>query len=248
MTTRILIADDQEDVRIGFTLILNAQPDMTVVGAAADGTTALELARRLKPDIVLADIRMPRLDGLELTRQLAGPDVMDPTRVIVVTTFDLDDYVTTALRNGACGFLLKRSGPTLLIEAVRAAMAGDTLISPQVTVRLLRNLTAPTTTVPTTTLPAITVPASPVAATPVAARTDGADQPGSANGATTLTRRELDIARGVAEGKTNAEIAADLFISPGTVKTHISNIQGKIAARNRVGIAAWAWANGHLTP
>ncbi|MEV0389335.1 response regulator transcription factor [Nonomuraea sp. NPDC050643] len=136
MTTRILIADDQEDVRIGFRLILNAQPDMTVVGEAADGAQAVELARHLRPDVVLADIRMPRIDGLEVTRRLAAE-----TRVIVVTTFDLDEYVHTALREGACGFLLKRSGPTLLVEAVRAAMAGDTLISPQVTVRLLRSLT-----------------------------------------------------------------------------------------------------------
>jgi DNA-binding NarL/FixJ family response regulator len=136
MTTRILLADDQEDVRIGFRLILDAQPDMTVVGEAADGTRAVELARHLRPDVVLADVRMPGLDGLEVTRRLAAE-----TRVIVVTTFDLDEYVHTALRAGACGFLLKRSGPALLVEAVRAAMAGDTLISPQVTVRLLQGLT-----------------------------------------------------------------------------------------------------------
>lgn len=143
VTTRILLADDQDDVRSGFRLILDSQPDMTVVGEAADGATALDLARRLRPDIVLADIRMPRLDGLELTRLLAGPEAAEPTRVVVVTTFDLDDYVHTALRNGACGFLLKRSGPALLIEGVRAAMAGDALISPQITVRLLRHLSAP---------------------------------------------------------------------------------------------------------
>lgn len=138
MSTRILIADDQDDVRIGFRLILDAQPDMTVVGEAADGLKAVELARHLRPDVVLADIRMPGLDGLEVTRLLSGE-----TKVIVVTTFDLDEYVHTALRDGASGFLLKRSGPTLLIEAVRAAMAGDALISPQVTVRLLRHLRAP---------------------------------------------------------------------------------------------------------
>lgn len=143
MTTRILIADDQEDVRNGFRLILDSQPDMTVVGEAADGAEAVELARTLRPDVVLADIRMPRLDGLEVTRLLAGPTAEHPVRVVVVTTFDLDDYVHTALRNGACGFLLKRSGPNLLIEGVRAAMAGDTLISPQLTVRLLRGLSAP---------------------------------------------------------------------------------------------------------
>ena len=143
MTTRILVADDQEMVRHGFRLILDAQPDMRVVADAADGATALALARRLRPDVVLADVRMPRMDGLELTRALAGPGVADPTRVVVVTTFDLDEYVHAALRDGACGFLLKRSGPTLLVEAVRAAMAGDALVSPSVTVRLLRHLRAP---------------------------------------------------------------------------------------------------------
>ncbi|WP_405941951.1 response regulator [Streptomyces sp. NBC_00207] len=207
MTTRILIADDQEDIRSGFRLILDSQPDMTVVGEAADGERAVVLARELRPDVVLADIRMPRLDGLEVTRLLA-PE----TRVVVVTTFDLDEYVHTALRNGACGFLLKRSGPALLIEGVRAAMAGDTLISPQITVRLLSRLTE---------------------AGPVAPR---APHP--------LTERELDIVRLVARGLTNAEIGAELFISAGTAKTHIANVQAKIGARNRVGIAAWAWEHG----
>ena len=143
MTTRILVADDQEIIRQGFRLILDAQPDMRVVADAADGVSALELARRLRPDVVLADIRMPRMDGLELTRALAGPGVDNPLRVVVVTTFDLDEYVHAALRNGACGFLLKRAGPTLLVEAIRAAMAGDALVSPSVTVRLLRHLRAP---------------------------------------------------------------------------------------------------------
>ncbi|MBG0830184.1 response regulator transcription factor [Planomonospora sp. ID67723] len=209
MTTRILIADDQEDVRIGFRLILDSQPDMTVVAEAADGRSALEQARHLRPDVVLADIRMPRLDGLEVTRLLAAE-----TRVIVVTTFDLDEYVHTALRNGACGFLLKRSGPVLLVEAVRAAMAGDTLISPQITVRLLRHLRVPAASG--------RPPAEP------------------------LTGRELEIARLVARGGTNADIAAELMISPGTVKTHIANIQRKTRTANRVGIAAWAWSAGHM--
>ncbi|GAA3444776.1 response regulator [Planomonospora venezuelensis] len=210
MTTRILLADDQEDIRIGFRLILDSQPDMTVVAEAADGQRAVEQARRLRPDVVLADIRMPRLDGLEVTRLLA-----DETRVIVVTTFDLDEYVHTALRNGACGFLLKRSGPTLLTEAVRAAMAGDTLISPQITVRLLRSLRIPATPGHPTTEP--------------------------------LTSRELEIARLVAHGRTNADIAAELVISPGTVKTHLANIQRKVNATNRVGIAAWTWNSGHMS-
>lgn len=221
--TRILLADDQDDVRSGFRLVLDSQPDMTVVGEAADGATALELARRLRPDVVLADIRMPRLDGLELTRLLAGPGAAHPTRVVVVTTFDLDDYVHTALRNGACGFLLKRSGPALLIEGVRAAMAGDALISPQITVRLLRRLSA-------------TPPAPPVSAAPAAAVVDP------------LTDREREIVRLIARGLTNAEIGAELFISPGTAKTHVANIQAKLKAGNRVGIAAWAWESGLVAP
>ncbi|MFI5983549.1 response regulator [Streptomyces sp. NPDC098789] len=213
MTIRILLADDQEAVRIGFRLILDSQPDMEVVGEAADGLQALALAQELKPDIVLADIRMPRLDGLEVTRRLAGPQVKEPVRVVVVTTFDLDEYVHTALRNGACGFLLKRSGTTLLIEAVRAAMAGDTLISPSLTVRLLKHLHRP---------------AQVRAGQPVEA----------------LTERETEIARLVAKGFTNAEIGTELFISAGTAKTHVANIQRKLDSRNRVGIAAWVWDNG----
>jgi len=204
---RILLADDQEDVRVGFRLVLDSQPDMRVVGEAATGTAALAAAGVLKPDVVLADVRMPGIDGLELTRRLTG------VRVIVVTTFDHDEYVTTALRNGACGFLLKRSGPGLLVEAVRAAMAGDTLISPQVTVRLLRR----------------------VLARPPA----GDDEP-------RLTERERDVVRGVAQGRTNAEIAADLHIGAGTVKTHVASAQAKLGVRNRVGIAAWAWATGNV--
>ena len=217
MTTRILIADDQDMVRHGFRLILDAQPDMKVVADAADGATALEMARRIRPDVVLADIRMPRLDGLELTRALAGPGVADPMRVVVVTTFDLDEYVYAALRNGACGFLLKRAGPTLLVEAIRAAMAGDAMVSPSVTVRLLKHLRTGPDAAPT----------SPVES---------------------LTEREIAVARLVAEGKTNAEIGAELFISAGTVKTHVANIQRKLAVRNRVGIAVWAWNTGHARP
>ncbi|NXY99095.1 response regulator transcription factor [Streptomyces sp. BR123] len=204
--TRILIADDQDDIRSGFRLVLDSQPDMTVVAEAADGAAAVDLARTLRPDVVLADIRMPKRDGLEVTRLLA-PE----TKVIVVTTFELDDYVHTALRHGACGFLLKRSGPTLLIEAVRAAMAGDTLISPQITVRLLRHL---------------------------------APEPGRTRPQDPLTPREREIARLVAQGLSNAEIATELVVTPGTVKTHLANVQAKLRVRNRVGIAGWAWRSG----
>ncbi|MET9815928.1 MULTISPECIES: response regulator transcription factor [unclassified Streptomyces] len=139
---RVLIADDQELVRMGFRLILGAQPGIEVVGEAADGAACVELARRLRPDVCLVDIRMPKLDGLDVTRALAGPGVHNPVRVVVITTFDQDDYVHTALRNGACGFLLKDAPPGLLIEAVRAAARGDALVSPAVTVRLLKQLSA----------------------------------------------------------------------------------------------------------
>ncbi|GIH27964.1 DNA-binding response regulator [Acrocarpospora phusangensis] len=211
---KVLIADDQELVRAGFTMILDAQPDIEVVAAVADGAAAVQEARRLRPDVCLLDIRMPKLDGLEVTRLLAGPGVPDPLRVVIVTTFDLDEYVYGALRAGACGFLLKDSGPALLVEAVRAAAAGDALVSPSVTVRLLAHLSRP-----------------------VAPRT-----PGDA-----LTERELDVVRLVARGRTNQEVAAELFVSLSTVKTHLSSIQVKLGARNRVEIAAWAWESGVMT-
>ncbi|MER5650165.1 response regulator transcription factor [Streptosporangium sp. NPDC002524] len=212
MTIRVLVADDEERIRFGFQTILNSAPDIDVVGQAADGVAALTLARRLRPDVVIADIRMPRMDGLELTRILCAPGTPTVTRVVVVTTFDLDAYVHTALRHGACGFLLKHSGTALLIEAVRAAMLGDSLISPSVTVRLLRRLSG--------------VRDAPDSKPP-------------------LTNRELDIVSLVADGLTNPEIGAELYITPGTVKTHLAHIQRKLGVRNRVGIAAWAWETGH---
>ncbi|MFL6116513.1 MAG: response regulator [Catenulispora sp.] len=140
---KVLIADDQAMVRTGFGMIIGAQPDMEIVGEAADGVEAVALARRLRPDVALFDIRMPKMDGLEALRLLAGPGVADPMKVVVVTTFDLDEYVHQALRNGAAGFLLKDSGPALLVEAVRAAVSGDALISPSITVRLLQHLSTP---------------------------------------------------------------------------------------------------------
>ncbi|MFO7252750.1 MAG: response regulator transcription factor [Actinomycetes bacterium] len=215
MTIRLLIADDQEMVRRGMRRILERQPDMAVVAEAADGEATIELARRTRPDVALVDIRMPRMDGLEVTRRLAGPGADPPVRVVVVTTFDLDEYVYPALRYGASGFLLKRSGPALLVEAVRAAMAGDSLISPSITVRLLKHVTG--------------------------GRRERQHLPEP------LTEREIEIAAKVAEGKTNADIAAELFISPGTVKTHVANIQRKLGVRNRVGIAVRAWELGYAT-
>ena len=140
MTVPVLLADDQAMVRSGFRLILESQPGITVAAEAADGIQAVALARELRPDVCLVDIRMPGQDGIEVTRALAGPGIADPLRVVIVTTFDTDEYVYGALRAGAVGFLLKDAGPALLIEAVRAASAGDALISPSVTVRLLKHL------------------------------------------------------------------------------------------------------------
>jgi DNA-binding NarL/FixJ family response regulator len=204
VTISVLLADDQDGIRDAFRMVIDAQPDMRVVAEA-------EL---LRPDVVLADIRMPVMDGLELTRRLAGPEADQAMKVVVVTTFDLDEYVYTALRDGACGYLLKRSGPALVIEAVRAAVSGDTLISPQITVKLLHKMVPPR---------AATATGEP------------------------LSERELEVARLVARGLTNAEIAAELFISAGTVKNHLANVQRRLGVRNRVEIAAWAWSTGQVS-
>jgi DNA-binding NarL/FixJ family response regulator len=212
---RVVIADDQEIVRSGIRMILEAH-GIDVVGEASDGRQAVELARRLRPDVCLVDIRMPALDGLEVTRMLAGSGVADPIPVVVVTTFDLDDYVSTAIRNGASGFLLKDAGPALLVEAVRAAAGGDALVSPSITVRFLQHFSE--------RMP-VSSPRTPTVA---------------------LTEREEDIVRSVARGLTNAEIGEQLFISLSTVKSHIANIQTKLGVRNRVEIAGWAWETGRM--
>jgi DNA-binding NarL/FixJ family response regulator len=215
VTIRVLIADDQDTVRRGLRRLIDAQPDMGVVAEAADGVQALALARSLRPDVALVDIRMPRLDGLDVTRLLAADTGPAPVRVVVVTTFDHDEYVHAALEAGACGFILKRSGPALLAEAVRAAVAGESLISPAVTVRLLKHLA-----------------------------------PRSSKGAEAnpLTPRETELARLVSRGLSNADIAAELFISVGTVKTHVASIQAKLGTANRVGIAAWCYRTGRADP
>jgi DNA-binding NarL/FixJ family response regulator len=219
---RVVVADDQEMVRTGFRMILDAHDDIEVVAEAADGVAALSAARRLRPDVCLLDIRMPGIDGIALTEKLAGAEVADPLNVVVVTTFDLDEYVYGALRAGAAGFLLKDSGPTLLVEAVRAAADGQALISPAITVRLLEHMTAGRTA-------------------------SDRREPGPAEARGTLTAREIDVVRALARGMTNAEIAADLFVSLSTVKTHLGHIQAKIGARNRVEIVVWAWETGLMT-
>jgi DNA-binding NarL/FixJ family response regulator len=210
VSIRVVVADDQEIVRTGLTMILNSQPDIQVVGEAANGHRAVELARQLRPDVCLFDIRMPGLDGIEATRALAGPEVPDPLAVVVITTFDLDEHVYAALRAGARGFLLKDAGTAMLAQAMHAAANGDALIEPSVTARLLKTFAA-------------SGPAAP--AQPVDA----------------LTHREEQVLTAVASGRTNSEIAAELFITLSTVKTHITSLMTKIGARNRVEIAVWAY-------
>ncbi len=210
MSIRVVVADDQDLVRTGLRMILGAQPGIDVVGEAADGIQAIEVATRLRPDVLLVDIRMPKLDGIEVTRRLAGADVADPMAVVVITTFDLDEYVLGALRAGARGFLLKDAGPDLLVQAVHAAANGDALIAPNVTRRLLATLVdhAPQT---------VNQPVDP------------------------LTEREEGVLVLLARGRTNAEIAAELFISLSTVKSHIASLMAKLGVRNRVEIAMWAY-------
>lgn len=211
MTIRVVVADDQELVRTGLTMILGAHPDIDVVGEATNGRDAVTLARSLRPDVCLFDIRMPELDGIEATRLLAGPGVDDPLAVVVITTFDLDAYVHGALKAGARGFLLKDAGPDLLYQAVHAAANGDALIAPSVTARLL------------------------------AAFSDTAVGRPTAQPIDPLTSREEDVVIAVAGGRTNSEIADDLHISLSTVKTHLAGVMAKLGARNRVEIAMWAY-------
>ncbi len=210
MSIRVIVADDQDLIRTGLKMILDAQPDIEVVGEAADGRQAVALARELRPDVCLFDIRMPNMDGLEATRQLAGPDVDDPMAIVVITTFDLDEYVHGALKAGARGFLLTDAGPELLVQAIHAAAEGDALIAPSVTARLL------STFAHTVARPAPVQPSWP------------------------LTDREEEVLLTVARGRTNAEIADELHISLSTVKAHLSSLMTKLEARNRVELAMWA--------
>ena len=210
MTIRVLIADDQVIVRTGLATILAGQPGIVVVGQASDGREAVALARQLRPDVCLFDIRMPILDGIEATRLLAGPNVTDPIAVVVITTFHTDEYVHGALKAGACGFLLKGAPPEQLVEAINAAVNGDALIDPTVTRRLLATFTAQSAPL----------------------RQEQLVDP--------LTDREEEVLLAVARGRTNAEIATELHISMSTVKFHVAALLTKLAARNRVELAIWA--------
>ncbi|GII32389.1 DNA-binding response regulator [Planotetraspora mira] len=214
-----MVADDHGIVRDGFRMILGAQPDMEVVGEAADGLEAVETARRLHPDVVLMDIRMPRMDGLEATRRLAGPDVTDPVKVLMLTTFDLDDYVYEALRAGASGFLLKDVRRDDLVSAVRVVASGEALLAPSITKRLIAEFAArprPSKKAP----PAVE----------------------------TLTGRERQVLELLARGYSNAEIAARLVVAEETVKTHVSHVLAKLCLRDRVHAVILAYEVGVITP
>jgi DNA-binding NarL/FixJ family response regulator len=216
MSIKVVIADDQDLIRTGLTMILNAQPDIEVIGEASNGAEAVKLARKLRPDVCLFDIRMPEMDGIEATRILAGPDVDDPLPIVIITTFDLDEYVYGALKAGAKGFLLKDAGPELLVQAINAAAAGDALVAPNITARLLATFAEARRP---------SEPAQPI---------------------DPLTDREEEVLIEVANGRTNAEIADDLFISLSTVKTHVASLMLKLEARNRVEIAMWAYETGRV--
>ncbi|ARU46641.1 response regulator [Corynebacterium silvaticum] len=205
---RIVLADDQAMVRTGFHMILGSQPDMEILYEASDGAEALDAITRLRPDVALLDIRMPRMNGLDVAKQIASH-----VSTMMVTTFNDDTYVDTALKYGARGYLLKDSGPELLVEAVRSAHRGDVLISPEVLSLLL------------------------------ARRSKLND----ASSELPLTSRELEVARLIAHGRTNQEIATDLFISLSTVKTHVARIQDRLLVRNRVEIAAALWRSGEMS-
>jgi DNA-binding NarL/FixJ family response regulator len=216
MTIRVLIADDQEIIRAGLKMVLSAQPDIDVIAEAADGREAVRLACELHPDVCLFDIRMPMMDGIDATRQLAGPDVDDPLAIVIITTFDLDEHVHNALKAGARGFLLKDAGKELLVQAIHAAANGDALIAPSITARLLATFSQSATTTP---------PTQPI-------------EP--------LTDREEEVLATVARGRTNSEIAEELHISLSTVKAHLASLMNKLGARNRVEIAMWAFETGRI--
>jgi DNA-binding NarL/FixJ family response regulator len=215
---RVVLADDQGLVRTGLRLVLEAEPDIEVVAEAADGLQAVAAAR-LRPDLVLMDIRLPNLDGIEATRRLAGPGVADPVRVLVLTTYDVDEYVFAALRAGACGFLLKHTSPEALVEAVRTVAAGDGLIAPAVTRRLIAEFAR--------------APAAPAAPPAELER---------------LTDREREVLELVARGRSNAEIARELVVGQATVKTHVGRVLTKLSLRDRVEAVIWAYEAGLVQP
>jgi DNA-binding NarL/FixJ family response regulator len=218
MTIRVVLVDDQALVRTGFRMVLDAEADIEVIGEAADGLQAIQAARRLRPDVVLMDIRMPNLDGIQATQQLAGPEVADPVGVLILTTYDVDEYVFAALRAGACGFLLKHTSPEELVQAIRMVASGEGLIAPAVTRRLIAEF----------------------------ARTPAAPQP--PRELERLTEREREVLELVARGKSNAEIARELVVGATTVKTHVGRVLTKLGLRDRIQAVIYAYEAGMIRP
>ena len=219
MTIRVLVVDDQPLIRAGFHKMVEARPDLEVVGEAADGAEAVAQVRRLGPDVVLMDVRMPTMDGLEATRQLAGPGVANPTKVLILTTFDLDEYVYEALRAGASGFLLKDAPPEELAAAIRVIAAGEALLAPSVTRRLIQRF------------------ADQPPPTAVDAKALGR-----------LTDRETEVLRLVARGLSNAQIATELVVSETTVKSHVAHLLMKLGLHDRVQAVVLAYETGFVRP
>jgi len=215
---RVLLADDQALVRAGFAALLDAQDDIQVVGEASDGEEAVRLAQELGPDVVLMDIRMPGLDGLQATRQIAGDERLASLRVVILTTFELDEYVFEAMRAGASGFLVKHTEPVELVRAVRVVATGDALLSPSVTRRLIREFA------------------------------NRAKAPPPADSLDVLTERERELVGLVGEGLSNDEIAQRLVLSPATVKTHINRSMMKLGARDRAHLVVFAYEAGLVRP
>jgi DNA-binding NarL/FixJ family response regulator len=220
MSIRVLLVDDQSLIRTGFRMILDSEEDIEVVGESADGTQAIDSAKRLKPDVVLMDIRMPEMDGIEATRRIVGSaDEERPVRVLMLTTFDLDEYVYDALRAGASGFLLKDVPADQLVNGIRLVAEGDSLLAPSVTRRLIEEFS----------------------------RTPRADAPPPPS-FEDLTARELEVLKLIARGMSNAEIAAELIVSETTVKTHVTRVLLKLGVRDRVQAVVSAYESGLVSP
>ena len=218
MTIRVVIADDQQLIRTGFRMILDDEPDIEVIGEATTGTEAIAVTRELRPDVVLMDIRMPELDGIEATRRILAPNHEPKTSVLILTTFDLDEYVYDALRAGASGFLLKDVPAHQLAAGIRTVGDGDALLAPSITRRLIEEFVAPRT--PDNTTP-------------------GLDE---------LTPRELEVFRLLATGMTNSEIASKLIVGETTIKTHVARILTKLGVRDRVQAVVLAYETGLISP